>query len=121
DGVSILGSAVGYSLTAELPELLRASVALGAALFAVAGGLLLLVGLLPAGRLPMPRWARDRLGEVGEPVRNLGRPAALLAIVLLGALIWSGILAQQAMLCRAVGIEAVPRAWLLLFAALGLA
>ncbi|HEY3111952.1 MAG TPA: lysylphosphatidylglycerol synthase transmembrane domain-containing protein [Chloroflexota bacterium] len=121
DGISILGSALAYSLTGELPGLLRGSVMLGAGTFAVAGALLLLVALAPVGRLPLPRWARERLAEVGGPVRNVARPAALLLLVLLGALIWLGIVALQAMLCLAVGLPPEPRAWLLLYAALGLA
>jgi uncharacterized membrane protein YbhN (UPF0104 family) len=42
-------------------------------------------------------------------------------LALLGALIWLGILAHLGMLCLAVGVAPEPRAWLLLFAALGLA
>ena len=121
DGVTILGSALVYSLIGELPPLLRGSVLVGAGTFALAGALLALVGVVPAGRLPLPHWARERLAEVGGPVRGLASPRALAPLVLLGAVIWLGIVAQQGMLCLAVGLAPEPRAWLLLYAALGLA
>jgi uncharacterized membrane protein YbhN (UPF0104 family) len=121
DGVTILGSALLYSLIGELPPLLRSSVLVGAGTFALAGALLVLVGIVPAGRLPLPGWARERLGEVGGPVRNLAGPRSLPLLLLLGVLIWLSILAHQGMLCLAVGIAPDPRAWLLLYAALGLA
>src|SRR5262249_31781392 len=113
DGISILGSAVAYSLMGELPGLVQASAVVGLGAFAIAGALRLLVALAPVGRLPRPRWARERLAEVGGPVRNVARPAALLRLALLGGLIWLGIVSQQAMLCLAVGLPPEPRAWLL--------
>src|SRR5262245_5613831 len=95
DGVTILGSALLYSLIGELPPLVRASAAVGAGTFALAGALLALVALVPAGRLPLPGWARERLDEVAVPLRGLARPRALAALGLLGALIWAGIVLPQ--------------------------
>ena len=121
DGVTILGSALVYSLTGDLPAGLRTSIALGIGFFVVASSILLLAGVAPLGRLPLTVWVRERADEVAGPVRNVARPGALLALVVFGGLIFLSILAQQATLSLAVGVPADPRAWLLLFAALGLA
>jgi uncharacterized protein (TIRG00374 family) len=132
DGVTILLSALAFSLLAAgLPGWLRASVLVGGGAFAIGGALLALAGLASAaarrgsggagrgGR--MLSYAHARLAEIGEPIRNVARPRGLASVAALGGLSWLAILAHQAILCASVGIAPEPRAWLLLYAALGLA
>jgi hypothetical protein len=127
DGLTILLSALVFSALVGLPTWLSASVLVGGAAFALGGAVLVVAALVPNQRPGAPagraaaaiQTVRALLAEAGAPLRHAVR--AWPAVALLGGLNWLAILAHLALLCAAVGLAPMPGAWLLLYAALGLA
>jgi uncharacterized protein (TIRG00374 family) len=150
DGLTILASATAYAAFAPPPDWLRSSVSIGGAAFAVGAIVLLLAALAPgflshrerarvkaqalralgpdgaavvAGPSPGGRGSmlRRQVEHVGAPLRLLRSRRVLLPVIALGLLIWPSIVLHQVLLALGSGVPAMPAAWLLFYAALGLA
>lgn len=120
DGLTILASALAFVLLlAEPAEWLRRSALVGAGVFAIAALLLLLSAALPRAVVPAP--LRQPLDQVAAPIRRLASRRALPPVAGTGLAIWATILLHQAVLCTGAGVPFQPGAWLLMYAALGLA
>jgi uncharacterized membrane protein YbhN (UPF0104 family) len=120
DGLTILASAVGFVLfLTRTAEWLPRSVLVGAGVFAISAALLILTVLVPRARLPEA--VRIQVDHVATPIRVLATPRVLLPVAGFGLLIWATIVLHQAILCLGAGVPFQPGAWLLFYAALGLA
>ena len=64
---------------------------------------------------------RRQIEQVGAPLRLLRSRRVLVPVVALGLLIWPSIVLHQVLLALGSGVPPVPVAWLLFYAALGLA
>jgi uncharacterized protein (TIRG00374 family) len=132
DGVSIVATATLLLLLGTAADL-RPALVFGGILLAVAAIALIGIALLPLvsrrrfpgfdtpGADSLARRAWSQLVAFGDPVRLLSRPRVVAAALVYGAGIWLAIVIHHAVLSLGAGISLMPSAWLLLYAAYGLA